>query len=130
MKSCILLLIFLVLSLIRGWAGPRLAILADDGFQPIADLLAAGFSQSQGIEMVDRAEIQRIAAEHQLQEFASRGDFKKAGAFLHAQGLIVLTCDARSKPPMVAARLVAVEQGVVIDTMGAESLVRDRSRFA
>ena len=117
MKSRLLLMILLLWSLIPAWGETRLAILADDGSFPVAALLTAQLSQRSEVTMLEREEIQRIAAEHHLHNLTSHGDYKQAGALLNANGLIILTRDAQAKQPVEMARLIAVEPGVVIDTM-------------
>jgi hypothetical protein len=109
--------VLLLLATTQAWANTRLAVIGSEADSDLIALLTARFSQSPGVDLVERAEIQRIVAEHQLQALASRGDFQQTGALLHAQGLIVLTRETQSKRSVGMARLIAVEPGVVVDAM-------------
>ena len=105
----------------------RLAIVAEDpAIAPAADLLTVAFSHMQGVQVLERAEIERVCREQALS--AGNRDYLKLGQILAANGLLLLSPAPRGGA--LEARLIAVEPGVVIDAVLSPSPVEDRAQWA
>ncbi len=104
-----------------AWASSRLAIVADTQSQPVADLLVAGLSKQQGVELVEREEIDKVMREHQLSVNGNLEQELDLSKLLRAQGILVLEVTKKDdqSPAVLHARLAAVEPGVVIFDMDA-----------
>jgi hypothetical protein len=117
---CIALVLF-----VHGANGAtRLAILADGEAQAVADLLTARLSAEPKFALVERAEIDRILAEHKL---AAHGlvEAVHLGRLLRADGVLVFSKIAQPRGSALACRLVAVETGVVLDSQLAPPAMKD-----
>lgn len=107
----------------RVFGEVRLAILSEPVAQAEAALLTAELSQ-QPFALVERAEIDRILAEHRL---AARGlaEAVQLGRLLRADGVLVFSQIAHPGGKALACRLVAVESGVLLDSQLAPPAMKD-----
>ena len=87
----------------------RVAIIADEASQPVADLLTKELSAREGINLMERADLSKIGDEAKLQKMAAQ-DSVAAGKLLGADGLIFLRID----PQGVQARFTAVKLGYAL----------------
>ena len=92
----------------------RLAISADPSLAKEADLLTVQLSQSPGVVLLERQQILKIANEHSLKAGQTSDDMK-LGQLLGADGLLILSKTKVGDHDLLAARLVAVHLGIVID---------------
>ncbi len=92
----------------------RLAISGDPAFANEADLIAVELSKVPDAILLERQQILKIAEEHALQLHTS-ADGIKLGQLLGADGLLILSPTEADGRKLIAARLVAVHLGVVID---------------
>ena len=76
------------------------------------DLLTVQFSKNRSLQLLERAEIQRIHREQSL-SVANR-DYLKLGQLLGADGLLLLSPLKENTNQFLQARLIAVKPGVVI----------------
>jgi TolB-like protein len=92
----------------------RLAITADQpALAPTADLLTVAFAANQQVELVERAQLDRVLRE-QAAAVAHGEGLLKLGELLSADGLVVLDRITREKEEFLAARLIAVKPGVTL----------------
>ena len=114
MKSRLLPLIFLLLSFLPAWSETRLAILADEGAQPTADLLTAQLSGNKELTLVERTELDKVLRESNL---STRGNLQCAlsvAELVHANGIVVLETHKIQDKVVLSVRLVASAPGVII----------------
>ena len=91
----------------------RLAIIAEQPSAPTAaDLLTAELSAKQGVQLLERNEINKVYQEQGLS--AGNKDYLKLGQVLGADGLLLLSSLAEGTNQFLQTRLVAVGPGVVI----------------
>lgn len=91
----------------------RLAIVVENTAAARAgDLLTVELSQSQGVELLERAEIERIYREQQLG--AANKDYLKLGEVLGADGLILLDALKEGTNQFLDLRFIAVKPGVLL----------------
>ena len=90
-------------------------VLADSTLGAQGDLLTAQFTKLPGLELLERAEIDRLRKEQSLS--ALNKDNLKLGQILGADGLLLLDTAREGSNQFLTARLIAVKPGVVI---GAE----------
>ncbi|MGB8356858.1 MAG: hypothetical protein WCD79_23375, partial [Chthoniobacteraceae bacterium] len=116
MRKFILVTIVLLLAAPYGWCGSRVAIIADEASQPVADLLMKELSAKEGVSLVERAEISKLGDEAKLQKLVAQ-DSVATGKLLGADGLIFLRTDSQG----VQARFTAVKLGYALfdDTVEA-----------
>lgn len=87
---------------------PRLAVVPlAESLRPLADLLTAELSAKPGVTLVERAELDRVFREQNLN--AANTSALKLGELLNAQGILLLETNS-----MANARLVAVAPGVLL----------------
>lgn len=92
----------------------RLALVpVADALRPAADLFTATLSTLPGMELVERAEIDRVIREQSLAATLAREPLK-LGRLLGADGLVLLETNVVGDAVMADARLVAVGPGVVL----------------
>ena len=93
----------------------RVAIIDRMGEAPLEALLVTALSKTEGIELVERTEINRILDERQLSDFTGTEKFSKLGELLHADGLLVIeSIPVSGKEPVATARLVSVKSGACV----------------
>src|SRR5687767_1984848 len=117
-------LIWLIALLpMAAMAEVRLAIISEAAVNPAAELLAVELSR-QPVVLLERAEIDRVFAEHQL---GTRGlaEAVQVGRLLRADGVLVFSQISQSRGNFLACRLVAVATGVVLDSHLAPSETKD-----
>lgn len=87
---------------------PRLAVVPlAESLRPLADLLTVELSAKPGVALVERAELERVLREQNLN--AANTSALKLGELLNAQGVLLLETNAAA-----SARLVAVAPGVLL----------------
>ena len=107
----------------------RLAIVsAEPSALPVLDLLTVELSRTPGIQLLERAEIDRVYREQGLS--AVNRDYLKLGQVLGANGLVLLTPVAEGTNRFLQARLVAVGPGVVIAYVRAPLPVPEPAQWA
>lgn len=77
-----------------------------------ADLLTAEFSQNRQVQLLERADIERVYREQGLS--AANRDDQKLGQFLGADGLLLLNIVSTPLATNMTTRLIAVKPGVVL----------------
>ncbi|HSI12163.1 MAG TPA: hypothetical protein VK961_08970, partial [Chthoniobacter sp.] len=115
MLFCFLLLsLFLIAGETRAMAGKiRVAVIGSEATEPVRTLLTAEISKQADIDVVERAEIGKVATELALQTggFNSAAE-NRVGQLLHADALVMLNVDMARK--RLVMRVVAVAPGVVL----------------
>ena len=107
----------------------RLAIVsAEPSALPVLDLLTVELSRAPGIQLLERAEIDRVYREQGLS--AVNRDYLKLGQVLGANGLVLLTPVAEGTNRFLQARLIAVGPGVVIAYVRAPLPVPEPAQWA
>jgi hypothetical protein len=91
------------------------------------DLLTAELSKRDGLQLLERTEIERLYREQAL----SRGnqDFLKLGQLLGADGLLLLQPISEGTNQFLAVRLVAVKPGVVLKALRSDWPVTDVNQW-
>ncbi|NQU09811.1 hypothetical protein HQ590_03400, partial [bacterium] len=112
--ALVALLVWLAAAVTGQGAPLRLAVLAVDaepGTAALADLLTAGLSGAGGVELVERAEIDKVLAEQKLSAATLAGGAQRVavGKLLRADGLVFVEQDRRRES--VSVRLVETRQG-------------------
>ena len=115
MKACILALL-IIFSAHSALCDPRLAIVSVEESQHLRRiLLTAELSKQQGIELVERDEIDKVMREQGLSINGNLDQQLNLSKLLRAQGMLILEVVKESKGAAVLhARLVAVEPGMVV----------------
>jgi hypothetical protein len=114
---------WIALLLLAGTAGSveaqtnfgavRIALVANDPVaMTAADLLTVELSKRESLQLLERAEIQRVFREQGWS--AANRDYLKLGQVLSADGLLVLETAQEGTNQVLSARLVAARPGVVI----------------
>ena len=94
-------------------APARLAILTTDpAAGAAADVLAAAFSESDRLTLLDRSQIEKVYREQALS--AANQSFIKLGQILGADGLLLLQLVTEQTNQFLQSRLIAVKPGVVL----------------
>ena len=108
----------------------RLAVIttSDREQDSIADLLMVELSKQPGAIMLERAEINRVLGEQKLSALAG-GDYVKLGHLLSGDGLLVLETQTRDGKTVLAARLIAVNPGVVLVSETAPWPLKDAAEW-
>ncbi len=70
----------------EAWANTRLAVIGSDADSDLIALLTARFSQSPGVDLVEREEIQRIAAEHSCRRSLPGATSSRPGRYSMRRG--------------------------------------------
>lgn len=97
---------------------PRLAVLSlTDGVAATADILVATLSTKQGVELVDRQEIDKVLREQALSALKP-GDLNHLGQLLRADGFLLLRTFNQTGKPALDVRLLATGPGVAINQWG------------
>ena len=96
----------------------RLAVIADSPHAAAGDLLMARLSKMEGIELLERQELQRVLAEQQLslQNALDPAQALRLGALLGSDALLLLRSIDVAGDEFMEARLMAVRPGVVLAT--------------
>lgn len=106
------------LSAAAAFAQPRLAIVAEDpSLEATADALTAQFTGQDQFVLLERDQIQKVFREQSLS--AANRDDLKLGEVLGADGLLVLEREQRGEKETIAARLIVVKPGVLLDVEDA-----------
>ncbi|HEX5397779.1 MAG TPA: hypothetical protein VFY06_01880 [Verrucomicrobiae bacterium] len=93
----------------------RLAIVPETGeVGTAADMLTAEFSKNNNVQLLERAEIERVYREQGLS--AANRDDLKLGRLLGADGLLLMGTSSEGTNQFLNVRLVAVKPGVVLVT--------------
>lgn len=116
MKPILLLLAGLVLTTqiqAQSNARARLAIVPETSEAGTAvDVLTAEFSKNDNVQLLERAEIERVYREQGLS--AANRDDLKLGRLLGADGLLLVGTSSEGTNQFLNVRLVAVKPGVVL----------------
>lgn len=78
----------------------------------VVDLLTVEFSKNDQVQLLERAEIEKVYREQALS--AGNRDYLKLGRLLGADGLLVLGLQKEGTNQFLGARLIAVKPGVVL----------------
>ena len=78
----------------------------------VADMLTAGLSQGSNVQLLERAEIEKVYREQALS--TANKDFLKLGRILGADGLLLFDVVRSPRSTNLTARLIAVKPGVVL----------------
>ncbi|MEO6788548.1 MAG: hypothetical protein ABI318_20700 [Chthoniobacteraceae bacterium] len=123
---------------------PRIAVLPDSDDKQLvsfADLLTASLSQTaKACELVERAELNRLAQEAEIQKLNVTDRPRALAKFAKADGLILLSLDKTDpKRPSIVARLSSASSGLILksfmlaaeekDIPEAAKLAADALRF-
>ena len=106
---CLLLLSTFLLSAQSAAAAEklRLAVVGPDATEPVRTLLTTALSQQSDVEVLERAEVHKIAVELSLQTSGLNNTApNRVGQLLHADALLLLTPDPARK--LLTVRMVAV----------------------
>jgi ankyrin repeat protein len=107
----------------------RLAVIVSDASAATAaDLLAVELTKTARLQLLERAEIDRIRREQGLS--AANKDNLKLGQVLGADGLLLLEPAKEGTNQFLTARLVAVKPGVVIGSFRSPWPVADPAQWA
>ena len=118
LRLCFAFLVFVTVfpGRLRGQSNEppaRLAILTEaTEASVVADLLTVELSAKAHLQILERAQIQRVYREQQLS--AANHDYVSLGQVLGADGLLILTLTTEGTNVFLSARLVAVKPGVLI----------------
>ncbi|MDB6024925.1 MAG: hypothetical protein JWM68_1148, partial [Verrucomicrobiales bacterium] len=110
----------------------RLAIINEkDSVAAANDLLTAELSQKVNLQLLERAQIDKVVREQTLAAsgFATK-DFLKIGQTLGADGVIVLEIQREGTNSVLNTRLVAVKPGVILRAMSAPWPMKNASEWA
>ncbi|MGB8353403.1 MAG: hypothetical protein WCD79_05910, partial [Chthoniobacteraceae bacterium] len=78
-------------------------------------LLVTALSKTEGIELVERTEINRIVDEKRLADFTETGKFASLGGLIRADGVLIIeSIPVPGKEPVATARLVSVKSGACL----------------
>jgi hypothetical protein len=78
-----------------------------------SDLLTAELSTADGVQLLERAELQKIIKEQSLSAALSKNALK-LGELIGADGLIILSIAQRDTNSVLNLRLLAVKPGIVL----------------
>lgn len=91
----------------------RLAIMPETpGAEALADALTAEFSQCGKVQLLERAEVEKVYREQELP--GANRDYVKVGQILGADGLLLLEDTVEGSHQFINLRLIAVKPGVVL----------------
>jgi len=108
-----ILLFYLCISSAGAGELPRLALVpAEPGLAPAADFLTAEFSKNNSVEVLERAQIEKIYEEQAIA--TGQKDFLKLGQLLGADGILVLEIVGKNERKSLSLRLTAVKPGAVL----------------
>ncbi|EEF57909.1 CsgG/HfaB family protein [Pedosphaera parvula] len=128
---CCLLLIGFGLSVRANENQPRLAILSGSEFSQAGDLLAVELSGQTNVVLLERNEIDKILKEQKLaQSGISIKESIDVGHILGADGLLTLGLVQSGTNSHLAATLIAVKQGVILDVMESPWPMKDSGEWA
>ncbi len=115
MKSRFLPLVFLLFLAVAIHAETvRIAILNTAATEELEPILTSILSQTDGIALVERPEVDRILREHALSKAGNLQEQLSISSLLHANGLLILGKETVDKSEILSVRLTAAEPGVVI----------------
>ncbi|NBV23280.1 MAG: hypothetical protein EBS05_15335 [Proteobacteria bacterium] len=108
----------------------KLAILAaGPDVRPVADLLTVLLSQSPGVTLLERAEIERAWREQSLSA-SGRSSLVKLGEILGADGVLLLETNSVAGQNNLSARLVAVKTGVTLGHLAVALPLMDLTEWS
>jgi len=94
-------------------AAPRLALIGNgQGLGPAIDLMTVALSGHDGVELLERSELERVYREQALG--AGKQDWVKLGRVLGADGVMIVEKGTEGTNAVLGVRLVAVKPGVVL----------------
>jgi hypothetical protein len=130
--STLLLLVVALAGRLRAQTNEtpaRLAIIPEAAdFATVADLLTVELSAKPQVQVLERAEIEKLYREQQLS--AANRDYVKLGQVLGADGLLFMNLTADGTNRFLSARLVAVKPGVVLENLRSPWPVPDAPGWA
>lgn len=88
----------------------RIAILNASSSDELEPLLVATLSKTEGIELVERTEVERILKEHALSKAGNLEEQLSIASLLHADGLLIL-----DKGTVDKSEIVTVHFGVAVE---------------
>ncbi len=94
----------------------RLAIIADEPNAATADLLTARLSSSPTLELVERAELDRVLAEQKLTRDLGTDAGARLAGLLGADALLLISTRDATSGRVVEARVVNVHPGLILAT--------------
>ena len=107
----------------------RLAVLPEDAlFASAVDLLTAELSRKESLQLLERAEIEKVYREQGLS--AENKDYLRLGQILGADGLLLLSMSKDGPNQFLAARLVAVKPGVILGAVRSPWPLPDAVQWA
>ena len=130
-KICLLAALLLLSTSLhaQGNAPVRLAVVVESPeVSTLADVLTVELSKNPHLQLLERAEIEKIYREQSLS--AGNRDYLKLGQVLGADGLLLLTPDALAGAPSPQVRLVAVKQGVILASERPTGSIDDPTGWA
>ncbi|HCE44983.1 MAG TPA: hypothetical protein DET40_15695 [Lentisphaeria bacterium] len=95
-------------------AQTKIAVIADKGLENYADLLTVELSKQKDLNVIERAEIDKVLKEQEISSANFAGSYLKLGKLLKADGLVMIRKFEFQKKEFLVSRLVAVNQGVVL----------------
>src|SRR5579871_5167993 len=133
MRIWISILLFLCAACLgqagTNFAPVRLALLVEEpSALPAGDILTAELSKRDGIQLLDRAEIETVYREYQIA--AANPSYIKLGQILGAEGLLFLEAVKEGTNRYLETRLVAAKPGVIVDAIRSPWPVADPSAWA
>ena len=127
--SALLLVITLEAGAQSNSAPVRLALMSDGAAATTAaDLLTAELSKKQHVQLLERAQIEKVYREQGLS--AANRDYLKLGQILGADGLLLLETAKEGTNQFLRVRLVAVKPGVIIEAVRVQWPVAEPVQWA
>ncbi len=116
-------------SAVASSAPIRVAIISEQpAALPAADLLTVKLSGQNSLQLLERAEIDKVYREQALS--AANRDYVKLGQVLGANGVVLLSPLTDGTNQFLQARLVAVGPGVIIGSLRFPWPLRDAAQWA
>ncbi|HEY8240963.1 MAG TPA: hypothetical protein VIH35_05925, partial [Kiritimatiellia bacterium] len=113
-------LLFLLLGMAvaaRAGADTKIAILADKRLAAVGDLLTAELSGKPGLQLVERAELERVMKEQALAGAVSVEGALKLGRLVGADGCLFIAPIVVDMQKVAEAQLVAIRPAIVVDSL-------------
>jgi hypothetical protein len=108
---CVFVLGFSVLA---SEQAVKIAVIADKGLESYADLLTVELSKQNGLNVIERTEIERVMKEQEISNANLTADYLRLGKLLKADGMVIIKKFEFMKKKFLVSRLVAVNQGAVL----------------
>ncbi len=107
----------------------KIAVISDSDFTAtVADVLTADLSREKNIQLLERAEVEKVYHEQEL--FAGNRDYLRMGQVLGANGLLVLETVKAGTNLFLNSRLIAVKTGIVLISERVPMPKRDPAGWA